>query len=372
MRAGVDLDIRPIIDGQERLLEPRYNNLLPYVNREDNNYKDWPDVVMVHAIPYGCNLLLDQELAPPPHVKRVAISTWETSHLPYDIAKELAGMFDQVWMCSEYSASGLTYWKDLFKPKQVKVVPHAFDPEFWSGHVRCAESSDSDPYTFYTILTWMERKNPLGLLKAYLTEFTEEDNVLLKIRTPSYNEAEIDELIRGLKLKYLPPVDMLCAYMTEEEMLNLHLTSDCYVTVARAEGFGLGAYESALMGNPVIASKYSGLREFLDDYALTTYVPVFETPAYTPESHIKGEINVLGLNIKPMSRNDHIGISADQNWSEPDLNTLKKEMRAHYKGFHEVDDSTKEEERQRLAKYFSYDVIGARVKSYLEELVGVK
>ena len=63
-------------------------------------------------------------------------------------------------------------------------------------------------------------------------------------------------------------------------MLALHGLGDCYVSLARTEGWGLGAYEAAMLGKPVVMTGYGGQLDFLDpnlanlvDYEL---VPVNE------------------------------------------------------------------------------------------------
>ena len=56
--------------------------------------------------------------------------------------------------------------------------------------------------------------------------------------------------------------------------------ADCYVSLHRAEGFGLTMAEAMAMGKPVIATGYSGNLDFMDpgcaylvDYELTTVGP---------------------------------------------------------------------------------------------------
>jgi glycosyltransferase involved in cell wall biosynthesis len=39
--------------------------------------------------------------------------------------------------------------------------------------------------------------------------------------------------------------------------------SDCFVSLHRAEGFGLGLAEAMLLGKPVIATRYSGNLDFM-------------------------------------------------------------------------------------------------------------
>jgi glycosyltransferase involved in cell wall biosynthesis len=68
--------------------------------------------------------------------------------------------------------------------------------------------------------------------------------------------------------------------LSDGEMLALHETGDCFVSLARTEGWGLGAFEAARLGRPVVMTSYGGQRDYLNaayswlvDYTL---VPVHE------------------------------------------------------------------------------------------------
>src|SRR5690606_26537154 len=77
--------------------------------------------------------------------------------------------------------------------------------------------------------------------------------------------------------------------LTEQEMHALHELGDAYVSLARAEGWGLGAFEAALRGKPVVMTGYGGQLDFLrpESAWLVDYdmVPVYEpiwSASYTP------------------------------------------------------------------------------------------
>jgi glycosyltransferase involved in cell wall biosynthesis len=54
-------------------------------------------------------------------------------------------------------------------------------------------------------------------------------------------------------------------------LLDLISLSDCYLSLHRAEGFGLTLLEAMAMGKPVLATDYSGSKDFLNE---TTGFPV--------------------------------------------------------------------------------------------------
>jgi glycosyltransferase involved in cell wall biosynthesis len=58
----------------------------------------------------------------------------------------------------------------------------------------------------------------------------------------------------------------------------LHATGDCFVSLSHGEGWGLGAFDAATLGKPLLISPYGGPAEYLPrdypgfiDYAM---VPV--------------------------------------------------------------------------------------------------
>ena len=54
-------------------------------------------------------------------------------------------------------------------------------------------------------------------------------------------------------------------------MLSLMTSIDCYVSLHRSEGFGLGMAEAMALEKPVIATNYSGNCEFVTE---TTGYPI--------------------------------------------------------------------------------------------------
>ena len=70
-------------------------------------------------------------------------------------------------------------------------------------------------------------------------------------------------------------------------MFALMNAADCYVSLHRAEGFGLGMAEAMAMGKPVIATNYSGNTEFLRDD--TGYPVPFRLKRVGPDDYVYAE-----------------------------------------------------------------------------------
>jgi glycosyltransferase involved in cell wall biosynthesis len=222
------------------------------------------------------------------------------------------------------------------------------------------------PYTFYTILTYNERKNPIGLLKAYLTEFRRDENVLLKIVTPSWNHGESDGIVKASGLDSLPKWEILGEndkWLSERDYRKLHRRSDCYVSASRGEGWGLGSFEAALMGNPIIVPDFGGHLEYLQHYTNKTLIPCFKTPAIYPEMISDTRLSIGGVSVRPIARNAHEGSSGDQLWAEPDLSALMVAMREHFsRKLRKIPEAATELSR------FSRGSVGIQFKKLLEAL----
>ena len=110
------------------------------------------------------------------------------------------------------------------------------------------------------------RKNPLGVLKAFECAFPRGDeNVGLIIKSTGdahYPDIKItiDEAMARDRR-----VLMIDRNMPREEMLGLIQASDAYLSLHRAEGFGLGMAEAMTFGRIVIGTDYSGCTDFLTD-----------------------------------------------------------------------------------------------------------
>jgi glycosyltransferase involved in cell wall biosynthesis len=53
--------------------------------------------------------------------------------------------------------------------------------------------------------------------------------------------------------------------MDDNDAKNLVRVCDCFVSLHRSEGFGRGLAEAMSLGKPVIATRYSGNLDFMDD-----------------------------------------------------------------------------------------------------------
>lgn len=312
--SDVELDIVPF-QGSGGALEPRYQELA----FDGVNPAMAADIEIFHATPKA---LTEHPWPDNAQGVSVALTTWETSHLPDEYVAGL-DRYGAVITPSVFSADGM----DLETP--LYVVPHGIDPGFWD---RQRWVRPEQPYTFYNIGAWSARKNPIGLLKAYFSAFTREDDCQLVMMSGNADFNEVRSLIGrcGVPSEDLPSLLIPDrAALSEAELLQLHHDGDCFVSATRGEGFGLGAFEAAAVGNPVIMPSYGGQHQFLGSYDNWSRVSHQLTPAIPA----RGGIQVVHTN-QGAQATERVqttpGVSCRQLWAEPDLVELGIEMRTAY------------------------------------------
>jgi glycosyltransferase involved in cell wall biosynthesis len=203
-------------------------------------------------------------------------------------------------------------------------VPHVVAPTIEPGSAAWG-SIPPDSFVFYTIGDWTERKAIFKTIEAYLRAFRSTDQALLIVKTsqqdrraqPASDRTKAGEgtsasAVARLLAKHPDPpaVRLITGALSDRDISDLHRRGDCYVSLCRAEGWGLGAFDAAAHGNPVVMTRFGGQLDFLRD---SPYLVDFElVPAEDPPSFPS--------------------YAPDQHWAEPDVEhgaALLREVFAH-------------------------------------------
>jgi glycosyltransferase involved in cell wall biosynthesis len=114
----------------------------------------------------------------------------------------------------------------------------------------------------YDYLSYPERKNPAGLIRAFTRAFGPDEPVRLLLKTINRQHAEpaaqaLEAAAEGW------PIEFYDEYLAREEVDQLPFLADCYASLHRSEGFGLTLAEAMAAGTPVIATDYAGNVDFM-------------------------------------------------------------------------------------------------------------
>lgn len=276
-----------------------------------------------------------------PRTYRVGYWYWEFDSIP-DAWVAHAGNVDEVWAATEFVAKGLR--EKLSVPVRtlfpgVKLAPFARRPKTYFG---LSETPFTFLFTFH-MMSVMERKNPLGLIRAFKLAFGEDEGVRLVLKTSfgDRHPAQIQELRDAAAGANITVIDQV---YSPDEVLSLMDTCDAYVSLHRSEGLGLTMAEAMLMGKPVIATNFSGNVDFMDD---------------SNSLLVRHELVKLGKPIPPYD--------ADLEWAEPSAEHAAQLMRRVY----EDQDWAREVGARGKASAetnLSLEAAGRRIASRLDEI----
>ena len=103
-----------------------------------------------------------------------------------------------------------------------------------------------------------ERKNPLALVDAYTRAFAPDDGAVLVVRSINAASAPREHAALLAVAEGRPDILVRDGYLSHQAKNAMVMASDCYVSLHRAEGFGLTMAEAMYLGKPVIATGYQG------------------------------------------------------------------------------------------------------------------
>jgi glycosyltransferase involved in cell wall biosynthesis len=209
----------------------------------------------------------------------VGFWVWELEHFPmaWDLAFDL---IDEVWVPTEFVRSAIK----ANTGKQVFKIPKAIEFDVPADMGRDHFGLKPDEFIFlysYDFNSFASRKNPEAAIAAFRRAFPgDRSDVRLLIKSINGHRfpERHAELLQSVADE--PRIDVRDGFLSREEMFALQNNIDCYVSLHRAEGFGLGMAECMYLGKPVIATGYSGNMEFMsqDNSCLVDYklIPLAE------------------------------------------------------------------------------------------------
>jgi glycosyltransferase involved in cell wall biosynthesis len=128
-------------------------------------------------------------------------------------------------------------------------------------------------FRLLSVFDWSERKNPLGLLRAWCAAFDGDEGVALTLKasrhaepqkTLEFVQAELRKALAGVRpRRSLPRIDIVPHVLSAAQMRQLHERCHAYVSLAHSEGWGLPPWEATLAGRPVIHTAWSAPMEFV-------------------------------------------------------------------------------------------------------------
>ena len=273
----------------------------------------------------------------------IGIWLWE---LP-DFPDEWCGAFslvDEVWAPSVFNCESIR----KKSPVPVSLIPYGIEAEYDDKFDRDYFHLPRDKFLFlsmYDSNSTIQRKNPIGALKAFKKAFSPDDEtaaLVIKINNPKDEDIlSINDEMSGYKNIYI-----IKETMSKTEVNSLIRDCDVFVSLHRAEGFGLVIAEAMRVGTPVIATNWSANVDFMND---------------KNSCPVKYELKEIG--------EDCFLYKAYQKWAEPDIDDAAEYMKKLLSN-KDYYNSLKENAEEFIRSEFSVDKSAEAIKKRISEIVG--
>ena len=194
-----------------------------------------------------------------PGAARIArLAPWGTDLDPDVVPPEA----DAVWVPDQRSRDALV--DAGIAAERVAVVPTPVDVAVFRPDAEPLEIHEARTFRFLCVLEWTRRKGWDALLRAYVEEFSPEEDVTLVLHArPTHGRdqhdlaADLGALLveLGRDPESVPDILVQPGTLPDEAVPGLYTAADCVVLASRGERFGRALLEAAACGRPIVAAE---------------------------------------------------------------------------------------------------------------------
>jgi len=193
---------------------------------------------------------------------RIGYWAWELEQFPQEWQAAF-DLVDEVWVPSSFCQRALAQQS----PVPVLVMPHAVavPDTLQADRPRFGLRADSVAFlAMADVMSSTERKNPFGAIEAYVRAFDAREGLAQLIVKVS-NGARDPQAMQRLRslIEDRPDIRLIDEPLDRPTLDSLLDSIDCFVSLHRAEGFGLVNAEAMARGKVVVATGWSGNTDFM-------------------------------------------------------------------------------------------------------------
>ncbi len=205
--------------------------------------------------------------ASPGHFRYVGCTMFETDRIDPSWVPACNAM-DEVWVPTQFNFE--TFTRSGVDPDRVRVLPFGV-PEVDPATPTTWPLDTTRSFRFLSVFELTRRKGWDVLIRAWIEAFRPEDDVALVIKTycrgPRRPVEILAEFIASLghDPSGIPEIVLIEDHLTDDQLRSLYRQCQAFVLPSRGEGWGMPYLDALATGLPVIATRWSGQLEFLND-----------------------------------------------------------------------------------------------------------
>lgn len=201
----------------------------------------------------------------------IGMTMFECHRLPRSWAR-MCNMMNEVWVPSRFNQE--SFARSGVPLHKLKVMPYGVDCDVFRKRPTSLSIPNLRSFVFLCICSFDDRKGVERLVAAFATEFSEQEDVclLIKSRASSIEEihrqhAQIKATAERISGTPRPSIQLLSSVeaWSEEQLADLYNLADGYVLPTRGEGWSLTVMEAMACELPVITTNWSAHLDFLHE-----------------------------------------------------------------------------------------------------------
>jgi glycosyltransferase involved in cell wall biosynthesis len=275
----------------------------------------------------------------------VCYGAWELETLPSYLAD--TRYIEEYWGLSTFIADAAR--KRINVPVYAFPIPVALHfPDVLTPRARFGIPENVFAFLFtFSVDSTMSRKNPKAVLDAFQIAFPDPEESIVMVFKSMIKQASTQNREAFNKFKAEarkdPRVILVEETLDQDENASLYMRCDAYISLHRAEGFGLTMAEAMGYGKPTIATGYSGNLDFMNNN------------------------NSCLVKFKKVKMDSSLYHGQQQEWAEPDVADAASHMRRV------VDDVRFREKiaragKRKISEEFSNHAVGQKLLTRLQEI----
>ena len=255
IEAGVNVKVIPFGLSDKNKINKKYVRVLEKAERTKLNPK-LQNIVILHSTPTDWKNI---------NVKGadyiIGMTIFETNAIPSRWAKICnESWIDEIWLPSKFNIN--TFSKSGVYKKKLRLIHYCIDT---TRYKPTNARNKNKKFRFTYIADLSPRKNLPLLLRAFSEEFKPNENVELFIQTTSDSKGLIDNFMKDNinLLKNRDNILINTTKISESKIIKLLGSSNVYISVDRANGWGMPCMEAMALGTLATTVNWSGSTEFM-------------------------------------------------------------------------------------------------------------